>query len=251
MDRKIKFIKKVKANFIRFRLHKIFGIGNTLRMYLGQLVNLSKWVEDNKGTLKYNDFYNKKVKHGDRMQLYTHIVEDYQLATADMSYLEFGVAHGFALRWWVEANTSKNSDYWAYDTYNGLPEDYGSYKVGTFSRNGEFPDIDDERINFVKGLFQDTLIPTLRDIDFSKKVVIHLDGDLYSSALYPLSILYPHLKVGDLIIFDEFGVPLHEFRAFDDFCKTFYIKLKPIGAINNYLQMVFEIEEIKNHSSFK
>jgi len=251
MNNKIRFIKKVKANFIRFRLHKIFSLGNTIRLYLGQLNKLSRWAEKHKSELKYNDFYNSKVKHGDRIELYANIAKDYQLDTTPISYLEFGVAHGVALRWWVENNKAKDSQFFGYDTYDGLPEDYGVYKAGTFSRDGKFPDIDDDRIVFVKGLFQDTLLPTLKDIDFSKQLVIHLDGDLYSSALYPLSILYPHLKKGDLIFFDEFGVPLHEFRAFEDFCQTFYIDLKPIGAINNYLQVVFEITDIRNQSEMK
>ena len=161
------------------------------------------------------------------------------------NYLEFGVGRGNSLRWWSENNINPKSVFWGFDTYEGLPEKYGTYNVGTFSLQGNFPDISDIRIQFIKGLFQDTLLNTIPKIDFEKKIIIHIDGDLYSSALFSLSILYPYLKKGDLIIFDEFVVPLHEFRAFDDFLKSFYLKLEPIGAINNYLQIIFEITEIK------
>jgi len=75
--------------------------------------------------------------------------------------------------------------------------------------------------------------------------VYHHDGDLYSSTLFALTVLYPYLKVGDILIFDELGVPHHEFKALQDFVSAFYLKLEPVGAINNYLQVVFEVKEIR------
>jgi signal peptidase I len=54
--------------------------------------------------------------------------------------------------------------------------------------------------------------------------------------------LYPYLQKGDLIFFDEFSVPTHEFKAFDEFTQTCYIKLKPIAAVNNFYQTAFVVE---------
>ena len=54
--------------------------------------------------------------------------------------------------------------------------------------------------------------------------------------------IYPYLQPGDIILFDEFNVPLHEFKAFDEFTKAFYIELKPLGAVNNYLQVAFVVK---------
>jgi len=48
------------------------------------------------------------------------------------------------------------------------------------------------------------------------------------------------LKKGNLIFFDEFNVTLHKFRAFDDFTRYLYIRLEPIGAVNNFYQTAFE-----------
>jgi hypothetical protein len=64
---------------------------------------------------------------------------------------------------------------------------------------------------------------------------------LYSSTAFVLSQLYPYLKKGDLIFFDEFNVPLHEFRAYDEFTRNFYVQLKPLGAVNNFYQTAFEV----------
>ncbi|MEP1035043.1 TylF/MycF/NovP-related O-methyltransferase [Ekhidna sp.] len=243
---KIKVIKKFKANFIRLKLHKLIGFIADYLLYLGYLLKLSRWIDLNKTKFRHNDFYNARVNQQDRLQLYSVFASECELNKSAISYLEFGVARGNSLRWWVENNNNPQSLFWAFDTYEGLPEKYGTYEKGTFNQDGNFPDIPDNRINFIKGLFQDTLLDTIPQIDFEKRTIIHIDGDLYSSALYTLSMLYPYLKKGDFILFDEFGVPLHEFRAFNDFVRSFYIKLEPVGAINNYLQVVFEIKEIKN-----
>lgn len=239
---KVSIIKKVKANLIRIKIHKLLGWSADLLIYTGYLLKLSKWIDANKKGLMFDDFYNGKVIHREREKLYLQLSNALQLNSADINYLEFGVAGGDSLKWWSKTNENPSSRFWAYDTYEGLPESYGAFKKGYFDQQGNFPNIDDERINFVKGLFQDTLLKTTKEIDFSKKTIIHVDGDLYSSAMFCLSILYPHLKKGDMIIFDEFGVPAHEFKAFEDFTKTFYIKLKPLGAINNYLQFAFEVQ---------
>lgn len=243
---KIRIIKKIKANLVRFKIHKIFGSFADLLIYAGYLIKMSKWIDANKSQLRYNDFYNRNVKQHHREKLYQFISTEKGYNTLPISYLEFGVGRGNSMKWWTSQNVNKNSDFWGFDTFEGLPEKYGTYEIGTFSLEGNFPDIPDSRINFIKGLFQDTLLNTIPKIDFKKQVILHIDGDLYSSALFSLTILYPYLKKGDLIIFDEFVVPYHEYKAFDDFIKSFYIKLEPIGSINNYLQTVFEIKEIKN-----
>ena len=239
---KVKYIKKVKAYLIKIRIHKVLGWASNLLIYTGYMLKLSKWVEKNNSKLQFDDFFNSNVVHRDREKLYGQINEHLKLKEVPLNYLEFGVAGGDSLTWWSKNNVNPKTSFWAYDTYEGLPEDYGTLKKGYFDQKGNFPNIGDDRINFIKGLFQDTLLKTTKEIDFSKKSIVHVDGDLYSSALFCLSILFPHLKKGDLIIFDEFGVPAHEFKAFDDFVKTFYIDLKPIGSINNYLQVVFEVQ---------
>jgi hypothetical protein len=50
-------------------------------------------------------------------------------------------------------------------------------------------------------------------------------------------------KTGDIIFFDEFVVPTHEFKAFLDFTQSYYIKLELIAAANNYYFTAFKVVE--------
>lgn len=239
--KKIHLIKKIKAHLIRIKIHRFLGFSADLLIYAGYLLKLSRWVHRHKSQLLYDDFFNNNVTHKDRINLYQFILEKEKLEKEKISYLEFGVGRGGSMKWWSGHSTNPDSFFWGFDTFEGLPEKYGGYDTGTFSLEGKFPEIDDPRITFIKGLFQDTLLTTLGRIDFNRRVIVHLDADLYSATLFVFSLLYPYLKKGDLIMFDEFGVPGHEFKAFDDFLKSHYISLKPVGAVNNYLQMVFEV----------
>jgi hypothetical protein len=95
----------------------------------------------------------------------------------------------------------------------------------------------------VKGLFQDSLPPFIQagKVTKAQRKVIHLDADLYSSTLYVLTSLAPFLKAGDLILFDEFNVPDHEFAAWEHFCKAYYIKFEVLAAVNNYYQIAVKL----------
>ena len=95
--------------------------------------------------------------------------------------------------------------------------------------------INDSRASLHKGLFQDTLIPFLENYQKGNKKLIHIDSDLFSSALFVMTQLYRFLQPGDILLFDEFAVPQHEFLAFKIFSESFYIQYDVIGAANNYL----------------
>ena len=110
------------------------------------------------------------------------------------------------------------------------------------SVNNEFPDISDQRVKFVKGLFQDTLLPFTKSNSLSKRLIIHIDADLYSSTLYVLTTLAQYLKKGDIIIFDEFNVPNHEFKAWQDFVHSYYIQFTPLIATENYYHFALKID---------
>ena len=75
-----------------------------------------------------------------------------------------------------------------------------------------------------------------------KRKLIHMDADLFSATLFALSQLYPYLQKGDIIMFDEFNVYGHEFKAFRLFTECFYVKLKLISARNNFYHAAFEVE---------
>ncbi|HEX4851231.1 MAG TPA: class I SAM-dependent methyltransferase, partial [Puia sp.] len=159
-------------------------------------------------------------------------------------YLEFGVASGQSFFWWTKNNKNPGSKFFGFDTFEGLPEDWGGYKKGEMAHAENEVSTEDERTEFVKGIFQDTLdgfISKHREI-LSKPKLIHLDADLFSSTIFVLSQLYPFLQKGDIILFDEFNVANHEFFAYKIFTESFYVKLKLIAAQNNYYQTAFTVE---------
>ncbi len=72
---------------------------------------------------------------------------------------------------------------------------------GQFDASGRVPITDDPRVRFFKGWFTQVLPRYyLRAHDV---LVINMDADLYSSTIYVLNYLRPHIKPGTLIYFDE------------------------------------------------
>ena len=72
-------------------------------------------------------------------------------------------------------------------------------------------------------------------------MVIHIDADLFSSTLFVLNTLNPYLKKGDILFFDEFNVPVHEFKAFKLWVESYYINYTVLGEVNNYYQTAIRI----------
>jgi hypothetical protein len=86
-------------------------------------------------------------------------------------------------------------------------------------------------------------LPFIENKDLkNKRLVIHLDADLYSATLFVLTQLYSKLKPGDIIFFDEFNVPMSEFKAWEDFVSAFYVEYEVLGAVNNYFQLALKLK---------
>jgi hypothetical protein len=110
----------------------------------------------------------------------------------------------------------------------------------------DVPTLEDQRARFLKGIFQDSLPPFLEEYRQTQlhpraTRVLHMDADLYSSTLFALTAMAPYLRNGDIIMFDEFNVPNHEFAAWNEFVKCYYIKYEVLGAVNNFYQTCFKI----------
>ncbi len=201
---------------------------------------LSRWAHQQKGKTSFNDFFSYQFDYNKRFSLYQHIT-DAETKNEPIEYLEFGVAGGSSFKWWVENNTNPQSKFHGFDTFEGLPEDWGPFKAGDMSAGSKTPDIQDSRVKFYKGLFQQTLPGFIQKFNSNNRKVIHMDADLYTSTLYSLTSLAPLLKKNDIILFDEYLVPSHEFLAFNNFTKSYYINVELIGAANNYLFTAFKI----------
>lgn len=228
---KLFLIRYTKLFFFQLQMHRLFGWATGLLSNLLYLTKLSKWIAKNR-KLAYNDFPSK-WDYNKRYGLYEWVIQQESL-TEPIDYFEFGVAGGHSFRWWLQKNQHPSSKFYGFDTFDGLPENWGLFKKGSFSNQNQLPSIDDERGKFYKGLFQQTLPTFLANYQNQQRKVVMLDADLYSATLYVLTTLHPYLKKGDIVLFDEFVVPTHEFKAYLNYIETYYSKLQPIGAANNY-----------------
>jgi hypothetical protein len=219
-------------------LHVVFNFFSSIFLNLYYLTKFSIWASKNR-KIEYNDFPSK-WDYEKRYNLYKWVIEKENLGNIPVNYLEFGVAQGQSFKWFLQQNKLGESRFYGFDTFTGLPEDYGPYKKGHFNNQNEFPEINDSRGKFYQGLFQQTVPGFLKELNNNRNIIM-LDADLYSATMYTLTSLAPYLKKGDIIFFDEFAVPTHEFKAFYEFVQSYYINLELIAAANNYYFAAFKV----------
>ena len=230
--------RKIKGLFYKYKIHRF--IPYKKMDLLAHFGYASKWIEDHRD-IGLTDFHTKDVNHSYRKKLHDYIIEKENLLGA-IDYIEFGVSTGISFRKWVGVNQHADSTFHGFDTFTGLPEDWGHFKAGDMSNGNEPPAINDSRVKFYQGLFQQTLIPFLKEYKSTQRKVIHMDADLYTATLYVLTLLTPFLNKGDIIMFDEFNVPLDEFKAFKEWTESFYIEYEVLGEVNNYYQIAIKIK---------
>jgi O-methyltransferase len=249
---------QLRLILLRSGVYKIARPFTGLLSKITWFVRFADWVRANRN-IPYNDYptkpdYNKRYGlfawlleefHGATSGTIDSLGRDTTLSTATKSpiiYLEFGVADGETFGWWLKKITHPAAKFYGFDTFQGLPEDWGIHKKGAFSNEGKIPAFDDDRCRLYKGLFQETLPPSLKNFANDQPKLILLDADLYSSTLFVLTTLAPLLQNGDILVFDEFNSPRHEFRAFADFTQAYQqIQLKPIAAANNFTFVAFQV----------
>lgn len=232
----------VKGLVLLLRPHIFLGWLRNPFYFISNTLRLTKWIAGQNQSDILNDFYTAKREYGRRFKLYQYVSDKFNLDKTSFDYFEFGVAGGHSFRWWVSNSCSSECRFFGFDTFEGLPEDWGTFSKSDMAAS--VPEMDDPRVKFFKGLFQDTVPGFLRDYNNpnGKMKVIHLDADLFSATLFALTSLAPCLRKGDILIFDEFNVPNHEFLAYKLFSDSYYVKTRLLGAVNNYLQVALIIE---------
>jgi len=155
-----------------------------------------------------------------------------QFSKKSIVYIEFGVWEGDSIKRITNHVSDKNSRFFGFDSFKGLPESWdtmtGVKSMGTFSTSGNLPILNDDRVTFVKGWFQNTVPKFISQLKFkdNESLVVHYDADIYSSTLFCLMQI-DLLKVPYLAIFDEF--PGHETRALYNYMQATGAKVKFIG----------------------
>lgn len=143
-----------------------------------------------------------------------------------VTLVEFGVHNGYSLNYFSQYNRHPDSRFIGLDSFEGLPENWGSMKAGTFSRNGEIPTSTDSRLSFIKGWFQDTWDELNASLINRTNIIIHYDADLYSSTLFALTKI-DSLRANYTAIFDEFWG--HETRALYNYMQAYGASISFLG----------------------
>jgi O-methyltransferase len=222
----------------------LLSIPDSLGRYLEWIAyyaRLGKWIRQYVNPREIDTCENRFV-------LYDNLLKEQH--GRDILYLEFGVFKGESIRYFSDNYFNQDSLFFGFDTFTGLPENWdvnmvAVVKAETFDVQGAIPQIADSRVGFCKGLFSDTVpIFKLEEktlLDRNKSLIIHIDSDIYSSALYVLSELQEYLSAGSIIIFDEFRSAINEFRALEDFCISYNRKYKVKGITKGYTQVAIEM----------
>lgn len=144
-----------------------------------------------------------------------------------LAYLEFGVYRGRSMQKMAEIFGHEDARFVGFDCFEGLPEDWWKLRKGAFSTAGEAPAVDDSRVSFVKGYFQNTLPGFMSTFRVGKPILVHFDADLYSSTLFLLTTLWHHIPEYHFI-FDEFWPD--EATAMYDFSQAYPVTFEFLAS---------------------
>lgn len=163
---------------------------------------------------------------GNRQTYFARVSEHLGGPATRLTFLEFGVHRGDSLRQWTALNAHPDSRFIGFDSFTGLPTRWRGRPAGYFDTGGQPPEIADPRVSFVKGWFNQTLPAALNELgDDPGMLLVHIDADLHSAALYCLITL--GLKYGAYhVMFDEFGAG--EGRALRDVIEAFGVVFTPV-----------------------
>lgn len=132
-------------------------------------------------------------------------------------WLEFGVwmGHSIGLLGKRSQELGRTHKVFGFDSFQGLPESWRNSTLGdkwakkwtqkgSFDLGGEAPEwfVDMKTVEFVKGWFNESLPPFLNR-EPGPVSFVHVDSDLYSSAVFVLRQVTHRLVSGAVIVFDE------------------------------------------------
>ncbi|MEX0503731.1 tetratricopeptide repeat protein [Alphaproteobacteria bacterium LSUCC0719] len=176
--------------------------------------------------------------HFNRWSIYDRAIE---LSDQSRSFYEFGVWMGDSFRYLVPHFERG----YGFDSFQGLPEDWGVVPRGTYSSRGRVPDI--KNAKFVVGEFATTL-PEFFDSKRPMAGLINFDADLYSSTIAALTNAKQVIDVNTILVFDEFIVndrwEEDEFKALNEFCEANGFSYEVIAASLFTKQVICRLTKI-------
>jgi len=151
--------------------------------------------------------------------------------------LEFGVATGLTLR----EIAAKRLPAHGFDSFEGLPEHWrDGYEKGVFAQ--DLPEVGGAELHV--GWFDQTL-GTFLDDHPGPIAFMHVDADLYSSAVTIFTLAFDRLVPGTVIVFDEYfnypGWEHHEHKAFTEFLQQYEGGVEYLGYNGLHEQLVVRL----------
>lgn len=163
------------------------------------------------------------VDNTERLRVFHAAFEHFQQLRVDqLEYLEFGVARGTSLLSVTQLATQYQitTRFFGFDSFEGLPASEGSFKIGDFAYTKQrclaflkHAGADLDRVELVPGFFDTSLTDDTRiglGLLQRRPRLVHIDSDLYSSAVTVLCWVAPLLARGSIIIFDDWFEFDHE-----------------------------------------
>lgn len=168
----------------------------------------------------------------------------------DGHWMEFGVRSGDSIRWLLDKRPKQIIH--GFDSWEGLPEEWktGGKNYPAGSMAVPVPVFEDN-VQLHQGWFDRTLEPWKMD-NTATVAYLHIDSDLYSSAVYVLNTLNDRIVPGTLIVLDELcnfrlsgkmsNWPLHEWRALCEWLELHNRRIEPVARSCMYQAAVRVIE---------
>ena len=207
----------------KYQLRQIQAAVNYLR--------LGRWMVDR------NFHFEQRLR--DRTAVFDRVAS--RMRDKRVLYLEFGVYQGATMRYWSRQLRNPEAKLHGFDSFEGLPEDWGPHAKGHFDTGGAVPKIDDVRVKFFEGWF-DQVLPQY-SVPEHDALVIVMDADLYSSTIYVLRHLRPYVRPGTCIYFDEMNEIDHEPKAFEEFMEESRLRFRLVSANRSLSGVFFECYE--------
>lgn len=127
-------------------------------------------------------------------------------------FAECGVYRGGTALILARILQGEQKDLYLFDSFQGLPKE--NLEFDNYFRQGDFSDGSSEairellqgvhdRVQIKKGWIPDSF----QGLEDTRYAFVHIDTDLYQSALDCCEFFYPRLAAGGIMLFDDYGFP--------------------------------------------
>ena len=145
------------------------------------------------------------------------------------------------------ARLCPNKTVHGFDSFEGLPEDWTSRMPKGFFKRNALPKVR-SNVELHVGWF-DVTLPKFKETIGNKTIqLLHIDSDLYSSAVTILETLADNIVPGTVIMFDEYinypGWELDEFKAWQEFKVKYNVEYDYIARVSKHQKVAVKVTKI-------